>query len=489
MAAAVPQGPADRDGPVPRWHHGKSFYQKDAPSFAPPWLRTVRIWSEGTSREIDYFVCDDVESLLYVANLGRSRSTSGRAASSRSKPPTGRSSTSTPRRPVSGRRRRRPGDPRPLRGDRDAGLHQDERSDGPSRPPAHGRPMHVHGVAHPGRDPRQGGRAALRRSPRPVRSVGARGGRVYIDFLQNVHGQTIAGPFSARPVPGAQASAPLKWSEVNAKLDVWEVHHQDAAGPDEAPWGRPARSRPDPEARSCANTVPPHRATEGLTPLPPGEGRGEGWLSPNQLMRVRRLSPHPGPLPAGNVLPRSSRNRRRLRARAAVFVLEEDERLVPRLPRDLLRPVGERLLVVVLATQAQVPPPGRGVKRRRRAPRPRRCRAQPLALSASKTSSVEPGLVAELEGGARGRRQQRPGSPRGAAGPSSDSAEAGRGRAPAGRPASRPRRRSTPRVAPRLQAQPVRDLLRGLQDEAKPVRNLLGPRASKEASASGRTCC
>ena len=53
-----------------------------------------------------------------------------------------------------------------------------------------------------------------------MRSVGARGGRVYIDFLQNGHGQTIAAPFSARPVPGATASAPLKWSEVNAKLDV-----------------------------------------------------------------------------------------------------------------------------------------------------------------------------------------------------------------------------------------------------------------------------
>ncbi|MGH7619866.1 MAG: DNA ligase D, partial [Gemmatimonadaceae bacterium] len=49
---------------------GKSFYQKDAPEFAPDWIRTIPIWSEDTQRDIKYFVCDNVESLLYVANLG-----------------------------------------------------------------------------------------------------------------------------------------------------------------------------------------------------------------------------------------------------------------------------------------------------------------------------------------------------------------------------------------------------------------------------------
>ena len=48
---------------------GKSFFQKDAPGFIPEWLRTERMWSEDTQRDIDYFVCDDVESLLYLANM------------------------------------------------------------------------------------------------------------------------------------------------------------------------------------------------------------------------------------------------------------------------------------------------------------------------------------------------------------------------------------------------------------------------------------
>ena len=49
--------------------------------------------------------------------------------------------------------------------------------------------------------------------------LGDRGGKVYVDYLQNGHGKTIAGAFSARPVPGATCSAPLQWKEVGARLD------------------------------------------------------------------------------------------------------------------------------------------------------------------------------------------------------------------------------------------------------------------------------
>ena len=49
---------------------GKSFYQKDAPGFVPDWIQTIPIWSEDTQRDISYFVCNDVESLVYLVNLG-----------------------------------------------------------------------------------------------------------------------------------------------------------------------------------------------------------------------------------------------------------------------------------------------------------------------------------------------------------------------------------------------------------------------------------
>ncbi len=46
------------------------FYQKDMTGHIPRWLKTKRIFSESTEKSIDYVLCQDVRSLLYIANLG-----------------------------------------------------------------------------------------------------------------------------------------------------------------------------------------------------------------------------------------------------------------------------------------------------------------------------------------------------------------------------------------------------------------------------------
>ena len=38
---------------------GKSFYQKDAPTFLPDWIRRAPIWSKDTEKDIHYIVVDD----------------------------------------------------------------------------------------------------------------------------------------------------------------------------------------------------------------------------------------------------------------------------------------------------------------------------------------------------------------------------------------------------------------------------------------------
>ena len=50
------------------------------------------------------------------------------------------------------------------------------------------------------------------------RTVKKRNHKIYIDFLQNRTGQTLAAPYSVRPKPGATVSTPLEWSEVNESL-------------------------------------------------------------------------------------------------------------------------------------------------------------------------------------------------------------------------------------------------------------------------------
>lgn len=59
------------------------------------------------------------------------------------------------------------------------------------------------------------------------RSIAARKGKMYLDFLQNRPGATIAGPYSLRPKPGATVSTPLSWDEVKPGLTIqhFNIHN------------------------------------------------------------------------------------------------------------------------------------------------------------------------------------------------------------------------------------------------------------------------
>lgn len=65
--------------------------------------------------------------------------------------------------------------------------------------------------------------ATVRRVPRLAttdRQLKKRRGRIYVDYLQNKEGQTLACVYSVRPVPGATVSTPLDWKEVKSGLKV-----------------------------------------------------------------------------------------------------------------------------------------------------------------------------------------------------------------------------------------------------------------------------
>ena len=52
-----------------------------------------------------------------------------------------------------------------------------------------------------------------------TRAVRARGARVYVDYLQNIEGKSLACAYSARASEFAGASAPLTWKEIDAGVD------------------------------------------------------------------------------------------------------------------------------------------------------------------------------------------------------------------------------------------------------------------------------
>ena len=199
---------------------GKSFYQKDAPVFAPEWMRTVPIWSEETQREIKYFVCDDEESLLYLANMGSIplHIWASRVGSLEQPdwcvidldPKEAPFSDVIRCAQVLHRICESVGLPNYVKTTGKTGLHI----------------MLPLGRQCTYEQSRILGELLARCVLRELgdiatitRHVTKRGDKVYLDYLQNRHGQTIVAPFSVRPLPGATVSMPLVWDEVNDSLD------------------------------------------------------------------------------------------------------------------------------------------------------------------------------------------------------------------------------------------------------------------------------
>ena len=48
---------------------GKFFYEKNSPSHRPDWVQTVTVWSRHSKRDIDYTLCQDLPTLVWLANL------------------------------------------------------------------------------------------------------------------------------------------------------------------------------------------------------------------------------------------------------------------------------------------------------------------------------------------------------------------------------------------------------------------------------------
>jgi bifunctional non-homologous end joining protein LigD len=200
---------------------GKSFFQKDAPGFTPEWVRTERMWSEDTQREIDYFVCDDLPSLLYVINLGSiPLHLWASHAPTLERPdwcvldldPKGAPFEHVVEVALAARALCRSIElPLYLKTSGSTGLHLFVPL---GRQCTHEQSRSLGELL---------ARCLVGRLPEIAtitRQVSRRDGRVYVDYLQNGSGKLVVAPFSARPLAGAPVSAPLSWREVTRGLDI-----------------------------------------------------------------------------------------------------------------------------------------------------------------------------------------------------------------------------------------------------------------------------
>ncbi len=203
---------------------GKSFFQKDAPPFIPGWMRTQRLWSEDTSKELDLIIGGDrthgdLETLLFIANLGAIVLHAWNARASDPSKPDWIILDLDPKDAPFDHVIALAGETKKLCDE--IGLPSFPKTTGSSGLhvliPTGGALTHEQCKTFAELLARV---IVTRRDDiaTVVRVPAHRGGKVYIDFLQNGHGKLLVAPFSVRPLPGAPVSMPLEWPEVREGL-------------------------------------------------------------------------------------------------------------------------------------------------------------------------------------------------------------------------------------------------------------------------------
>lgn len=199
---------------------GESFFQKDMPDHTPKWVKTHKVFSKSNEKNVRYMMCNDKASLIYAVNSGSIELNPWNSRVGK---------LSFPDYVVIDL------DPHGVPfGDVikvAKGLNKIlERIDVKSFPKTSGKKgMHVFiplGAKYTYKQALEFVKViglmlhndfpkitSLERSP------AKRKNKLYIDLYQNAKGQTLAAPYSVRPIEGAQVSVPLRWKEVNASLD------------------------------------------------------------------------------------------------------------------------------------------------------------------------------------------------------------------------------------------------------------------------------
>ena len=204
---------------------GDSFYHKDAGDTAPGWVSTAKVFSESNQKDIDYIVCNNKATLLYLANLGCIEMNPWNSTTKNLENPTYMIIDIDP------------SDNNTFEHVIETALATKEVLDGFGAESccktsgASG--LHVFvpmGAKYNYEQIKTFAHLVATKVTEMLpdlttleRSLSKRSkNKIYVDYLQNRGGQTIASVYSLRPKPGATASTPLDWKEVKSGLSPKE---------------------------------------------------------------------------------------------------------------------------------------------------------------------------------------------------------------------------------------------------------------------------
>ena len=199
----------------------EGFFQKNVAGMVPDWTQTEKIHSESTKEDIEYLICNDKETLIYMANLGciEINPWSSRLGSLDNPDyiifDLDPNKTTIKNLVTTAKKVKEILDGLNIKGylktSGGKGLHvfipiKHKYTYDQSRDFSHIISQAVNGALPD--------ITSLERMPKK------REGKVYLDFLQNGKGKTMACAYSLRPREGATASTPLEWDELDDKFDL-----------------------------------------------------------------------------------------------------------------------------------------------------------------------------------------------------------------------------------------------------------------------------
>jgi bifunctional non-homologous end joining protein LigD len=206
----------------------EGFFQKDAGRSIPGWIRTEKIRAESANRNINYIICNDLATLLYLNNLGCIELNPWNSRVKKNDYPDYMVIDLDP------------SDKNSFNQVIDAAhvVHDVlEKAGAPSYCKTSGASgLHIYiplGAQYTYDQIRIFAQLIvnlteqqLPRTTTVERDLNKRKGRIYLDYLQNRKGQTLASVYSLRPKPGAGVSTPLEWSEVKhgiqpTSFNIW----------------------------------------------------------------------------------------------------------------------------------------------------------------------------------------------------------------------------------------------------------------------------
>jgi bifunctional non-homologous end joining protein LigD len=199
---------------------GPNFFQKDQRGKLPGWMQAHEDFSESTNKTIEYLVCSNEATLIYMANLGCIEMHPWHSRSQSWQYPDWCLIDLDPDKPNTFEQVMEVA--KVVKKVLDSiGANACVKTSGSSG-------IHIYiplGAKYDYEQSRQLAELVVTLVNRELpdltsveRSPSKRKGKIYLDFLQNRETQTAAAPYSLRPKPGIPVSTPLDWSELKKGL-------------------------------------------------------------------------------------------------------------------------------------------------------------------------------------------------------------------------------------------------------------------------------